>query len=48
MTCNVGRKTKEHVAMQTWKVKVSGQRMIGIPKLRWSDVIRKDVKEKVI
>ena len=30
-----------------WKGKVSGHRKIGIPKLRWSDVIRTDVKEKV-
>ena len=27
-------------------MEVSGQRKIGIPKLRWSDVIRKDTKEK--
>ena len=25
---------------------VSGQRKIGRPKLRWSDVMRKDMKEK--
>ena len=31
--------------MRTWKIDVGGHQQIGRPKLRWSDVIRKDMKE---
>ena len=31
--------------MRTWKTGVGEHRNIGRPKLRWSDVIRKDQKE---
>ena len=41
------KKTAEDVVMRTWKVKVGGHRKIGRPKLRWSDDIRKDMKEKI-
>ena len=41
----VERKTEEDVVMRTWKMEVGGQRKIGRPKLRWSDVIRKHMKE---
>ena len=40
------RKTEEDVVMRTWKMEVGGHRKIGRPKVRWSDVIRKDMKEK--
>ncbi len=40
------RKTEEDVAMRTCKMEVGGHRKIGRPKLRWSGVIRKDMKEK--
>ena len=44
---HVDRKTGEdHVVMITWKIEVGGYRKIGIPKLRWSDVIRKYTKKK--
>ena len=43
---HVDRKTEEDVVIRTWKMEVSGHRMIGRPKLRCSDVIRKDMKEK--
>ena len=39
------RKT-EDVVMRTWKMEVGGHRKIGSPKLRWSDLIGKDMKEK--
>ena len=42
---HVERKTEEDVVMRTWKMEVGGHRKIGRPKLRWSDVIRKDMKE---
>ena len=42
----VDRKTEEDVVMRTWKMEMSGHRNIGRPKLRWSDDIRKDMKEK--
>ena len=42
------RKTEEDVVMRTWKMEVGGHRKIGRPKLRWSDVIRKDMKEKQV
>ena len=32
--------------MRTWKMEVGGHRKIGRPTFRWSDVIRKDMKEK--
>ena len=38
---HVERKTEEDVVMGTWK-------MEGRPKLRWSDVIRKDMNEKQV
>ena len=43
---HVERKTEEDVVMRTWKMEVGGHRKIGRPKLRWSDVIRKHMKEK--
>ena len=42
------RKTKEDVVVRTWKMEVGGHRNIGRPKPRWSDVIRKDTKEKQV
>ncbi len=42
------RKTEEDVVMRTWKMEVGGHRKIGRPKLKWSDVIRKDMKEKQV
>ena len=39
---HVERKTEEDIVMRTRKMEVE----IGGPKLRWSDVIRKDMKEK--
>ena len=44
----VERKTEGDLVMITWKMEVGGHRKIGRPKLRWSDVIRKDMKEKGI
>ena len=35
------RKTEEDVVIRTWKMEMGGYRR---PKLRWSDVIRKDKK----
>ena len=43
---HVERKNEEGVVMRTWMTEVSGQRKIGMPKLMWSDVIRKDMKKK--
>ena len=40
------RKTEDDVVMRMWKMEVGGERKIGRPKLRWSDVIRKGIKEK--
>ena len=40
------RKTEEDVVMKTRKMEVGGHRKIGRPKLRWSDVIRKNMKKK--
>ena len=34
------------VVMRTWTMGVDEHRKIGRPKLRWSDVIRKETKEK--
>ena len=45
---HVERKTEEDVVMRTWKMEVGGHRKIGISKLRWSDVIRKVMKEKQV
>ena len=43
---HVERKTEGFVAMRIiCRIKVSGQRKIGRRKLRWSDVIQKDLKE---
>ena len=36
------------IVMRTWNMEVGGHRKIGRPKLRWSDVIRKDTKEKQV
>ena len=38
-------KKDSRLAMRTWKIEVGGHRKTGRPKLRWSDVIRKDMKE---
>ena len=40
--------TQEDVVLRTWKMEVGGQRKIGSPKLRWSDVIRKHMNDKVV
>ena len=46
---HVERKTDDDVVIiRTCKMEVSGHRKIGRPKLRWSDVIRKDMKEKQV
>ena len=45
---HVERKTEEDVVMRTWKMGVGEHQKIGRPKLRWSDVIRKDMKEKQV
>ncbi len=37
---------EKDVVTRTWKMEVGGHRQIGIPNLRWSDVIREDRKEK--
>ena len=42
------RKTEEDVVMRTWKMEGGGRRTIGRAKLRWSDVIGKDTKEKAV
>ena len=42
------RKTEEYLVMTTGKMEVGGQRKIGRPKLRWSDAIRKAMKEKQV
>ena len=36
------------VVMRTWKTEVGEHRNIGRPKLRWTDVMRKDMKEKAV
>ena len=41
-------KAEEDVEMRTWEMEVGGHRKIGRPKLLWSDVIRKDMKEKQV
>ena len=43
---HVERMIDENVVMRTWKMEVGGYRNIGRLKLRWSDVIRKYMKEK--
>ena len=43
---HVERKIEEYVLIRTWTMEVGGHRKIGRPKLRWSDVIRKGMKEK--
>ena len=43
---HVERKTEEDVGIRTWKMEVGGKRKIGRPKLRWSDVTRKDMTDK--
>ena len=40
------RKTEDDTVKRTRKMEVGGHRKIGRPKLRWSDVTRKDMKEK--
>ena len=45
---DVERKTEDDVVMTTCKMAVGGHRKIGRPKLRWSDVIRKDTKDKQV
>ena len=44
----VERKTEEDVVIRTWKMEVGVHRKIGRQKLRWSDVIRKYMKEKQV
>ena len=43
---HVERKTEKEVVMRTWKLEVGRHRNIGKRKSRWSDVIRKDMREK--
>ena len=45
---HVERKNEEYVVMKTWKMEVGGHRRIGRAKMRWSDVIRIDIKEKQV
>ena len=45
---HVERKAEEDVVIRTWKIEVDGCRKIGRPKLRWSDVIRKYMKENQV
>ena len=40
------RSTEEDVVIRTWKMEMGGHRNKGRSKLRWSDVIRKCMKEK--
>ena len=40
------KKTEEDVIIRTWKMEVGGHQNIGRPKLRWSHVKIKDMKEK--
>ena len=40
------RSTEEDVLIRTWKMELGGHRNKGRSKLRWSDVIRKCMKEK--
>ena len=42
------RKTEEDLVMRTLNMEVSGHQKIGRPKLRWSDVMWKDMKEKQV
>ena len=42
---HVARKTEDDVVMRTWKMEVGGHQKIGRPKLKWSDVIRKHMKQ---
>ena len=42
----VERKTEEDVVMIPWKMEVGGHRNIERPKMRWREVMRKDMKEK--
>ena len=46
MVGHVEGKTEEDVVMRTWKMDVGGHRKMGRPRLRGSDIIRKDMKEK--
>ena len=46
ISVKIRENTEEDVVMRTWKLEVSGLRKIGRPKLRWNDVIKKDMKEK--
>ena len=39
-----GENDRRICSMRTWKMKASGQRKIGRPKLRWNYVIQKDMK----
>ena len=41
-----GEKDGGRCSMRTWKMEVIRHRRIGRLKLRWSDVTRKDMKEK--
>ena len=45
---HVKRKIEEDVVMRTWKMEVGGHRKIERSKMRWMDVIRKDMKEKQV
>ena len=46
LSAHVDRKTEEDIGIRTCKMEVSGHQKIGRPKLRWSDVIQQDIKEK--
>ena len=45
---HVERNTEEDVVMRTRKIEVSRHRKIGRPTPRWSDVVRKYMKEKQV
>ena len=45
---HVERKTEEDLVMKPWNMEVGGHRKIERPKLRWSDDIGKDMKEKQV
>ena len=46
MVRTVERKTEEVVVMRTWYMEVSGHRKIGRQTLRWSDAMRKCMRNK--
>ena len=43
---HIERKEKEVLAKRAWTLEVPGKRPRGTPKLRWKDVVTKDMEEK--